>query len=70
MAGHEPDCRRQRRGRSGTRTLYSVALDASPHAQFVVDVSGRLLGMFNDAVRALFAFGPGDMGRRFHDLEA
>ena len=49
-------------------SLYPVALDASPHAQYVVDTNG-LLTLFNDRARTLFNLAPTDLGRPVYDLE-
>ena len=52
----------------GTTTLYPAALDASPHAQIVVDGNG-LLAVFNERARTLFNLVRADLGRPIQDLE-
>jgi len=61
--------------REGTKALmskppemYSVAFEAAPIAQIVVDAAG-MLAMYNDRARSLFGLSPGDVGRPFHELE-
>ena len=48
--------------------MYSVAFEAAPIAQVVVDAGGTL-AMYNDRARSLFGLAPGDIGRPFHELE-
>ena len=48
--------------------LYPAVLDASPHAQFVIDSNG-VLAIFNERARVLFGLVPGDLGRPIQDLE-
>jgi two-component system CheB/CheR fusion protein len=48
--------------------MYSVAFEAAPIAQIVVEAGGTL-AMFNDRARSLFGLAPTDVGRPFHDLE-
>src|SRR5437763_5454901 len=47
--------------------LYSAALDASPHAQIVVDAAGAV-ALVNERARSLFNIGPSALGRPFQDL--
>jgi two-component system CheB/CheR fusion protein len=49
-------------------SLLTGTLDASPHAQFVIDVNG-MLALFNERARTLFSLVPGDLGRPVQDLE-
>ena len=48
--------------------LYPSALDASPHAQIIVDGNG-LLAVVNERARTLFNLAPADLGRPIQDLE-
>jgi two-component system CheB/CheR fusion protein len=48
--------------------IYSIAFDAAPISQFVVEVGGALV-MYNDRARTLFGLVPADIGRPFHELE-
>ena len=48
--------------------MYSIAFDATPIAQVVVEAGGAI-GMFNDRARTLFGLVPSDVGRAFHELE-
>jgi two-component system CheB/CheR fusion protein len=48
--------------------MYSLAFEATPIAQIIVEAGGTL-AMYNDRARALFGLAPTDIGRLFHDLE-
>ena len=48
--------------------MYSVAFEAAPIAQIVVEAGGTL-AMYNDRARSLFGLAPSDVGRPFHELE-
>lgn len=48
--------------------IYSVAFDAAPLAQIIVDAGGAV-AMYNDRARSLFGLAPTDVGRAFHELE-
>jgi two-component system, chemotaxis family, CheB/CheR fusion protein len=49
-------------------SIVTTALDASPHAQLIIDDVG-ILTFCNDRARTLFNVGPGDLGRPIQDLE-
>jgi two-component system CheB/CheR fusion protein len=61
--------------REGTRPpmpkqpeMYSVAFEAAPIAQIIIEAGGTL-AVYNDRARDLFRLAPTDVGRPFHELE-
>ncbi len=63
-----PGRRDSRKAMANHSEIFSVAFEAAPLAQIVIDAQGGV-AMYNDRARSIFGLLPTDVGRAFHELE-